>query len=160
MKVVLLADVKGSGKKGELVNVSDGYARNFLFPKKLAKEANAQALNELKNAEESKAFKIKQETEAAQASADKINGKSVSILAKAGQGGKLFGSVTAKEIAEAIKKQYGVDVDKRKIDTKGDMKAFGTYECEVKLYSGITATVKAVIPEYNFTSHSYVPNAK
>ena len=132
MKVVLLADVKGSGKKGELVNVSDGYARNFLFPKKLAKEANAQALNELKNA---------------QASADKINGKSVSILAKAGQGGKLFGSVTAKEIAEAIKKQYGVDVDKRKIDTKGDMKAFGTYECEVKLYSGITATVKAVVTE-------------
>ena len=147
MKVVLLADVKGSGKKGELVNVSDGYARNFLFPKKLAKEANAQALNELKNAEESKAFKIKQETEAAQASADKINGKSVSILAKAGQGGKLFGSVTAKEIAEAIKKQYGVDVHKRKIDTKGDMKAFGTYECEVKLYSGITATVKAVVTE-------------
>ena len=147
MKVVLLADVKGSGKKGELVNVSDGYARNFLFPKKLAKEANAQALNELKNAEESKAFKIKQETEAAQASADKINGKSVSILAKAGQGGKLFGSVTSKEIAEAIKKQYGVDVDKRKIDTKGDMKAFGTYECEVKLYSGITATVKAVVTE-------------
>ena len=147
MKVVLLADVKGSGKKGELVNVSDGYARNFLFPKKLAKEANAQALNELKNAEESKALKIKQETEAAQASADKINGKSVSILAKAGQGGKLFGSVTAKEIAEAIKKQYGVDVDKRKIDTKGDMKAFGTYECEVKLYSGITATVKAVVTE-------------
>ena len=147
MKVVLLADVKGSGKKGELVNVSDGYARNFLFPKKLAKEANAQALNELKNAEESKAIKIKQETEAAQASADKINGKSVSILAKAGQGGKLFGSVTAKEIAEAIKKQYGVDVDKRKIDTKGDMKAFGTYECEVKLYSGITATVKAVVTE-------------
>ena len=147
MKVVLLADVKGSGKKGELVNVSDGYARNFLFPKKLAKEANAQALNELKNAEESKAFKIKQETEAAQASADKINGKSVSILAKAGQGGKLFGSVTAKEIAEAIKKQYGVDVDKRKVDTKGDMKAFGTYECEVKLYSGITATVKAVVTE-------------
>ena len=147
MKVVLLADVKVSGKKGELVNFSDGYARNFLFPKKLAKEANAQALNELKNAEESKAFKIKQETEAAQASADKINGKSVSILAKAGQGGKLFGSVTAKEIAEAIKKQYGVDVDKRKIDTKGDMKAFGTYECEVKLYSGITATVKAVVTE-------------
>ncbi len=147
MKVVLLADVKGSGKKGELVNVSDGYARNFLFPKKLAKEANAQALNELKNAEESKAFKIKQETEAAQASADKINGKSVTILAKAGQGGKLFGSVTAKEIAEAIKKQYGVDVDKRKIDTKGDMKAFGTYECEVKLYSGITAAIKAVVTE-------------
>ena len=147
MKVILLSDVSKVGKKGAIVEVADGYARNFLFPKKLAKEANAQALNELKNAEESKAFKIKQETEAAQASADKINGKSVSILAKAGQGGKLFGSVTAKEIAEAIKKQYGVDVDKRKIDTKGDMKAFGTYECEVKLYSGITATVKAVVTE-------------
>ena len=147
MNVILQQDVKALGKAGQMVKVSDGYARNFLFPKKLAKEANAQALNELKNAEESKAFKIKQETEAAQASADKINGKSVSILAKAGQGGKLFGSVTAKEIAEAIKKQYGVDVDKRKIDTKGDMKAFGTYECEVKLYSGITATVKAVVTE-------------
>ena len=147
MKVILLSDVSKVGKKGAIVEVADGYARNFLFPKKLAKEANAQALNELKNAEESRAFKIKQETEAAQASADKINGKSVSILAKAGQGGKLFGSVTAKEIAEAIKKQYGVDVDKRKIDTKGDMKAFGTYECEVKLYSGITATVKAVVTE-------------
>ena len=147
MKVILLKDIKGTGKKDQIIEASDGYARNFLFPKKLAKEANAQALNELKNAEESKAFKIKQETEAAQASADKINGKSVSILAKAGQGGKLFGSVTAKEIAEAIKKQYGVDVDKRKIDTKGDMKAFGTYECEVKLYSGITATVKAVVTE-------------
>ena len=147
MKVVLLADVKGSGKKGELVNVSDGYARNFLFPKKLAKEANAQALNELKNAEESKAHKLKLETEAAQAAADKINGKSVSILAKAGQGGKLFGSVTAKEIAQAVKAQFGVDVDKRKIDTKGDMKAFGTYECEVKLHAGITASIKAVVAE-------------
>lgn len=147
MKVVLLADVKGSGKKGELINVSDGYARNFLFPKKLAKEANAQALNELKNAEESKAYKLKVETEAAQAAADKINGKSVSILAKAGQGGKLFGSVTAKEIAQAIKEQFGVDVDKRKIDTKGDMKAFGTYECDVKLFAGITASVKAVVTE-------------
>lgn len=147
MKVVLLADVKGSGKKGELINVSDGYARNFLFPKKLAKEANAQALNELKNAEESKAYKLKKETEAAQAAADKINGKSVSILAKAGQGGKLFGSVTAKEIAQAIKQQFGVDVDKRKIDTKGDMKAFGTYECDVKLFAGITASVKAVVTE-------------
>lgn len=147
MKVVLLADVKGSGKKGELINVSDGYARNFLFPKKLAKEANAQALNELKNAEESKAHKMKLETEAAQACADKLNGKSVSILAKAGQGGKLFGSVTVKEIAKAIKDQFGIEVDKRKIEAKGDMKAFGTYECEVKLHAGITVQVKAVVSE-------------
>ena len=110
MKVVLLADVKGSGKKGELVNVSDGYARNFLFPKKLAKEANAQAMNELKNAEEAKAYKIKTETEAAKKAAGVLEGKTVRLTAKAGQGGRLFGSVTAKEIAEALKEQFGVDV--------------------------------------------------
>ncbi len=147
MKVVLLADVKGSGKKGDLIQVSDGYARNFLFPRKLATEANAQALNELQNAKASQAFKLEQEKQAAKSSADQINGKSISVQAKAGQGGKLFGSVTAKEIAEAIKKQYGVEVDKRKIDTKGDIKAFGTYECEVKLYTGIIAIVKAVVTE-------------
>lgn len=147
MKVVLLADIKGSGKKGDVIEVSDGYARNFLLPKKLATQANAQALNELKNAQASQAFQVQQETQAAQAAADQINGQSVTLFAKAGQGGRLFGSVTAKEIAQAIKAQYGVEVDKRKIDTKGDLKAFGTYECTVKLYQGITAVVKAVIKE-------------
>ena len=116
MKVLLLADVKGSGKKGELVNVSDGYARNFLFPKKLAKEANAQVMNELKNAADAKAYHVKVETENAQKAAELLNGKNVKIFAKAGQGGKLFGSVTAKEVSEEIKKQFGVEVDKRKID--------------------------------------------
>ena len=96
MKVLLLTDVKGSGKKGELVNVSDGYARNFLFPKKLAKEANAQVMNELKNAADAKAYHVKVETENAQKAAELLNGKNVKIFAKAGQGGKLFGSVTAK----------------------------------------------------------------
>ena len=124
MKVVLLADVKGSGKKGELVNVSDGYARNFLFPKKLAKEANAQAMNELKNAEEAKAYKIKTETEAAKKAAGVLEGKTVRLTAKAGQGGRLFGSVTAKEIAEALKEQFGVEIDKRKVVVDGDIKAF------------------------------------
>lgn len=147
MKVVLLADVKGHGKKGELVNVSDGYAKNFLLPRKLAKEANAQAMNELKNAEEAKAFKIKTETEAAQKAADFINGKSVHLYATAGQGGRLFGSVTAKEIAEEIKKQFQVDVDKRKISMDGEIKAFGTYECDIKLYTGISAKIKAVVSE-------------
>ncbi|HEX3039209.1 MAG TPA: 50S ribosomal protein L9 [Caproiciproducens sp.] len=147
MKVVLLEDIKGSGKKGELINVSDGYARNFLFPRKLAKEANAQAMNELKNAEEAKAFKLKSETDAAQKTADQISGKSVRLFAKAGQGGRLFGSVTSKEIAEELKKQYHVDVDKRKIVLDGDIKAFGTYECEVKLYNGISAKVYAVVGE-------------
>ncbi|MDF2631823.1 MAG: ribosomal protein [Caproiciproducens sp.] len=147
MKVVLLEDIKGSGKKGELINVSDGYARNYLFPRKLAKEANAQAMNELKNAEDAKAYKIKADTDAAKQTAEKIDGKNVKLFAKAGQGGRLFGSVTAKEIAEELKRQYKVDVDKRKIVIESDIKAFGTYECEVKLYSGISAKLYAVVGE-------------
>jgi large subunit ribosomal protein L9 len=147
MKVVLVEDVKGSGKKGELINVSDGYARNYLFPRKLAKEANTQAMNELKNAEDAKAFKLKSEVDAAKKTAEQIEGKSVHFFAKAGQGGRLFGSVTSKEIAEELKKQCHVDVDKRKIVLDGDIKAFGTYECEVKLYSGITAKIYAIVGE-------------
>ena len=147
MKVVLLEDIKSNGKKGELINVSDGYARNYLFPRKLAKEANTQALNELKDAENAKAFKIKNETEAAKKTAAQIEGKSVQFFAKAGQGGRLFGSVTAKEIAEELKKQYHVDVDKHKIVIDSDIKSFGTFECEVKLHSGISTKVYAVVSE-------------
>ena len=147
MKVVLLADVKGHGKEGELVNVSDGYARNFLFPKKLAKEANAQAMNELKNAEAAKAFKIQTETEAAKKSAERLEGKSVHIAAKAGKEGRLFGSVTAKEVAEEIKKQYNVVVDKRKVTLESEIKQFGTFGCEVKLYTGVSAKMKVVVAE-------------
>ena len=99
MKVVLLADVQGRGKKGELVNVSDGYARNYLFPHKLAKEANAQAMSELKNAEQARQHKIEVEKAAAKEAVEKINGKTLKLYAKAGQGGRLFGSVTAKEIS-------------------------------------------------------------
>ena len=144
MKVVLLTDVKGSGKKGELVNVSDGYARNFLFPRKLAKEANAQAMNELKNAQAAAEHKV-QKDNANEAKA-KLDGKSVKITAKAGQGGKLFGSVTSKEIAEAIKAQYQVTIDKRRIESS-DIKAFGTFECEIKLYTGISAKIYVVVGE-------------
>ncbi len=147
MKVILLQDVKGSGKKGELVEVSEGYGRNFLLPRKLAREANAQALNELRNHEESIRFKEETERKNAQAAADKINGKSVKLFAKAGKGGRLFGSVTAKEIAEELKKSYGVVVDKRKIVLDADIKAFGTYNCEVKLYTGISAKISAVVAE-------------
>ena len=147
MKVVLLADVKGSGKKGELVTVSDGYARNFLFPRNLAKEANAQAMNELRNREESIRFKIETEKKNAQKTADTINGKTVKLTAKAGQGGRLFGAVTAKEIAEELKRSLGVEVDKRKIALDNDIKAFGTYECEVKLYNGVTAKIYAMVSE-------------
>jgi len=147
MKVILLQDVKGTGKKGELVNVSDGYARNFLLPKKVAKEATAQAMSELKNAEEAKAFQIAEAKKAANASKALIEGKSLNIKAKAGQGGRLFGSVTAKEIAAELKKQFSLNVDKRKISLDTDIKAFGTYNAEVKLYTGITATVKVVVSE-------------
>jgi large subunit ribosomal protein L9 len=147
MKVILLADVKAHGKKGELVNVSDGYARNFLFPKNLAKEANAQAMNELKNAESAKAFKVQTETEAAKKSAERLKDQSIQIKAKAGKEGRLFGSVTAKEIAEEIKKQYNVLVDKRKISLDTEIKQFGTFQCEIKLYTGVSTQMKVVVTE-------------
>ena len=145
MKVILLADVKGTGKKGELVNVSDGYARNFLFPKKVAREANAQAMNELKNHEASVQHKIEVEKATANDIAKKIDGKTVQLTAKAGKNGKIFGSVTAKEIAEGLKKSFGVDIDKRKIALDMDIKAFGAYHCEVKLYPGISAKIVAMV---------------
>lgn len=147
MKVILLQDVKGTGKKGELKEVSDGYARNFLLPKNLAKKATAQAMSELKNAEESKAFKIEEDKKKANTEKAKIEGKSINIKAKAGQGGRLFGSVTAKEISAELKKQFGINVDKRKISLDIDIKAFGTYNAEVKLYTGIVAKVKVVVSE-------------
>lgn len=147
MKVILLQDVKSIGKKGDLANVSDGYARNFLLPRKLAKEANAQAMNEYNNAQAAEEYRIKSEKEAARKSADTLNGKTVKIHAKGGQGGKFFGSVTAKEIAEAIENQYGIAADKRKIVLEGDIKSFGSYNFDVKFYAGITATMTAVVAE-------------
>ncbi len=147
MKVVLLQDVKGSGKKGELVNVSDGYARNYLLPHKLAKEADAQALNELKNAEQSKQHKIAVATAEAQANAKRLEGQTLTMTAKAGQGGKLFGSVTSKEIANELKTKYSLNVDKRKVVLETDIKAFGTYNVEVKLYTGISAKMKVMVVE-------------
>ena len=134
MKVILLQDVKALGKKGDLVNASDGYARNFLLPKNLAREANAQAMNEYRNAENSKNFKIATEKKQAEG-----------YKAQAGQGGKLFGSITAKQVAEEIKKQYNINIDKRKVVLESDIKEFGSYKADVKLYSGIVAniTVKA-----------------
>ena len=147
MKVILLQDVKGSGKKGELVNVSDGYARNYLFPRKLAREADAQAMNELKNAEQSKQHKIAVETAEAEANKKRLEGQTLVMTAKAGQGGRLFGSVTSKEIANALKQKYSLDIDKRKIVLDNDIKSFGTYNCEVKLYTGVSAKVKIMVVE-------------
>ena len=138
MKVVLKQDVKGLGKKGELVNASDGYARNFLFPKNLAVEANAQNMTELKNREQAAKYKVDTETAEAKANAERLSGKTINITAKAGQNGKIFGSVTAKEIAEKIEKEFGIKTDKRKISVD-DIKQFGTYEFEIKLYTGVSA---------------------
>ncbi len=146
MKVILKQDVKGQGKKGELVTVSDGYARNFLFPRGLAVEADSQAMNELRNREESAAYHKKVEKDAALAAAETLKDKALTIHAKAGNGGRLFGSVTTKEVADALEKQVGVKVDKRKI-TMNDIKAFGTYTAEVKLYTGVTAAIQVVVAE-------------
>lgn len=146
MKVVLLADVKGHGKKGELCNVSDGYARNFLFPKKLAVEADNAALNELKNREEAAAHHKKEEISAANETAKKLEGKTVVIKAKAGTGGRLFGSVTSKEIAAEIKNSLGIEIDKKKMNVP-DIKNFGEYTAEIKLYQGIVAKLTVKVTE-------------
>ena len=147
MKVILLQDVKALGKKGELVEASDGYARNFLLPKKLAKEATAQAMNEYKNAENSKNYKIATEKAQAESYKKMLEGKKFKMTAKAGQGGRLFGSITAKQVAEEIKKQYNIAVDKRKVVLECDIKEFGTYKAEVKLYTGISAKIDVQVAE-------------
>lgn len=146
MKVVLLQDVKGHGKKGELCNVSDGYARNFLFPKKLAVEADNAALNELKNREEAKAHHKKEEIAAANETAARLNGQTVVITAKAGSGGRLFGAVTSKEIAAEIKSKLGIEIDRKKMNV-ADIKSFGEYTAELKLYQGITAKLTVKVTE-------------
>lgn len=146
MKVILKADVKNLGKKGELVNTSDGYARNFLFPKGLAVEANATAMNDFNNKESAKKFHKAEEIKAAKEDAAKLDGKTVKVTAKAGANGKLFGSVTGKDISLAVKSQLGIDVDKRKISV-ADIKQFGTYEAELKIYQGISAKISVQVTE-------------
>lgn len=139
MKVILLCDVKGQGKKDEIVNVSDGYARNFLFPQKKAIPADAKATSELKSKEEAKQYRISEDRKAAQALADKIKEVTVEIVMGHGADGRLYGSVTSKDIAESLSKIIGVDVDKRKINMKESIKAYGNFEVEIKLLQDITA---------------------
>ena len=134
MKVILTQDVKGTGKKGEVVEVSAGYAQNFLLKRKLAVEATNQAMNELKNEQASKQHKIDLEMQAARDNVAKMKDKKIIVKAKAGAGGRLFGSVTAKEIAE----QHGVTIDKRKIDLPLEIKSFGSFRAILKFYSGIS----------------------
>lgn len=146
MKVILTQDVKGQGKKGQLVDVSDGYARNFLLPRKLAVPADAQAMNELKNREDAAKYHKDMEKKAAEEAAATLKGKTVVLHAKAGQGGRLFGSVTVKEVAEEIRRQFGVEIDRRKIDM-ADIKTFGSYTAGLKLGSGVTAEVTVSVTE-------------
>lgn len=141
MKVIFLQDVKGSGKKGEVKNVSDGYARNFLLGKGLAVEATAKNMNLLEGQKASVQHKKDVEKQNAEEILAVINGKTVTAMAKAGSGGKLFGSITASNIAELIEAQFGKKIDKKKVSLKTDIKNFGTYEAEIKLYAGVTAKV-------------------
>lgn len=146
MKVIFLKDVKGTGKAGETKEVADGYAKNFLLAKGLAVEASAKNLSDLAGKKASEAHKIDLERQAAQASADQVNGKRVTITAKAGQNGKLFGAVTAGHVAESIQQQLGAHVEKKKISV-AEIKAFGSFEAELKLYNGISAKVTVDVVE-------------
>ena len=141
MKVVLLADVKGHGKKGEVVEASDGYARNFLLPKGLAKEATKGALNEVKGKSEAKAYHKEQEILAAKETAAKVEGGKVTIASKAGDNGKLFGKITNQNVADAIKYQLHVVVDKRKVVLPDGIKTTGSHEVEIKVYPEISAKI-------------------
>lgn len=147
MKVILKEDVKGSGKKGDIVNVADGYARNFLITKGLAVEATTQALNEQKTKAAAAEHRLKMEKENAQKIAGSIHEKTVKITAKAGANGKLFGSVTSKEIADAAKTAFGVEIDKKKISVESDIKSYGTFTAEVKLTAGVTAVLYVTVAE-------------
>ena len=147
MKVILLCDVKGQGKKDQIVEVSDGYARNFLFPQKKAIPADAKATSELKSKEEAKQYKINEDRKAAQAVADKINGTEIRIQMGHGQDGRLYGSVTAKDIAVALGKKLSIDVDKRKLQLKDAIKAYGSYSIEIKILGDLVGKFTLVVHE-------------
>ncbi len=147
MKVILTQDVKGQGKKGDAINVSDGYARNFLLPKGLAIIADAAAMNDLKNKEASRQHKIEVERAAAKEIAAKLEAISVKVLATAGADGRLYGSVTSKEIASALEAQHKILIDKRKLDMPDPIKAFGTYSIPVKLYTDVSGKINVIITD-------------
>ncbi len=141
MRVILCADVKGQGKKDQIVEVSDGYARNFLFPKKLAIPADSKALNDIKNKESAKQHKVDVEIDNAKALAKKLEQLVLVFEYAAGPDKKLYGSVTAKDIAEELKKKHGIDIDKRKITLTEPIKSFGDFKADVKLYSDVSGKI-------------------
>ncbi len=145
MKVLLLADVKAQGKKGEIINVSDGYAKNFLFPKNLAKEATAQVINEVKAKNDSAAYKKETERKQAIELAEKINGAVIKFQTTGGADGRLYGAVTTKDIADEISKQIGITVDKKKIVLNDNIKRTGEYAVKIKLYPEVSAELKIIV---------------
>lgn len=147
MKVILLQDVKSLGKKGDMVNVSDGYARNMILPKKLGVEANAKNMNDLKLQKAHEEKVAKENLEAAQAFAKELEDKQVVLTIKVGEGGRTFGSVSAKEIAEAAKQQLGYDIDKKKMQLSSPIRELGTTLVPVRLHTKVTANLKVVVRE-------------
>ena len=145
MKVILLDNIKGVGKKDEIITASDGYARNYLLPKKLAVEANAENMSKLNNKKESANYKKDQEKQQAEELAKKLKGIMLKIKVKAGENGKIFGGVTSKEISENLKSQYNFVVDKKKIELKDTIKTLGSFNVTVKLYEGILANLKVEV---------------
>lgn len=145
MKVILLKDVKGQGKKDQIIDVSDGYAKNFLLPKKLAIIADAKATNELKGKEESRQHKIDEERKAAMALSEKLAATTLKIRSASGADGRLYGAVTAKDIAEELDSQFGIKVDKRKLNLAEPIKTHGTFSVEVKLYAEISGKFTVVV---------------
>lgn len=145
MKVIFLQDVKGKGKKGEIKNVSDGFAKNFLLPQKMAVEATVANLNAAKGKQESIQYHKDMEEDNAKKLAEKIAQISLNISAKAGENGKLFGSVTSKELSEILKKEHGFDIDKRKFVLPDGIKSEGAYTVDIKLHPGIVAKLKVTV---------------
>jgi large subunit ribosomal protein L9 len=147
MKVVLLQDVKSQGKKNQIIDVSEGYARNFLFPRKLAIVADAKAVNDVKNKESSDKHRKDVEKAEATVLAEKISSCKVEIKAEAGNEGRFYGAITAKDIAEALKSQCGIEIDKRKIQLDSPIKAFGTYNLDVKVYPDVVGKLSVMVVE-------------
>lgn len=147
MKVIFNTDVRGQGKKGEMKEVSDGYARNYLMPRGLASPATADAVNALKLKEKAKAAQMAKEKAAAEENAKRLSGVVVQISARAGQGGRLFGAVTSQEIAEALREQHGIEIEKNKIVQAGPIKQFGSYEVKAKLGYEVSGTINVLVTE-------------
>ena len=147
MKVILTQDVKGQGKKDQIIEVSDGYARNFLFPQKKAIPADSRAQNDLRGKAEAKQYKLEEERKAARATAERLNAAEVVLHAESGKDGRLYGAITSKDIATALEKQLGITVDKRRILLDAPIKAYGTFLVPVKIFEDISGTCRVTVTQ-------------